>query len=48
MNGRLVNDLERINGPLLCEEQDGFRKGGGCVDQTFAFIQVGEKATKKG
>ena len=47
--GRIL--IERISDVTECaigEEQCGFRKGRGCVDQVFAVRQVCEKAIERG
>jgi len=47
--GRVL--IDRISGATECaigEEQCGFRRGRGCVDQVFAVRQVCEKAIEKG
>ena len=36
-----------MNGGLIDEEQGGFRKGRGRVDQIFILKQIGEKAQEK-
>ena len=33
-----------VTGCLIDDEQGGFRKGRGCIDQTFTLKQIGEKA----
>ena len=36
-----------MNGGLIDDEEGGFRKGRGCVDQIFTLKQIGEKAKEK-
>lgn len=38
--------MERVketNEHLTCEQQDGFREGGGCADQIFTLMTIAEK-----
>ncbi len=43
--------IKRVTGGtegMICDEQGGFRRGRGCVDQIFAVRQVSEKYLAKG
>ena len=42
--GILVNRVCRVTWGLIDDEQRGFRKGRGCIDQIFTLKQIGEKA----
>jgi len=44
----LMERVRRITEGLMDDEQGGFRKGRGCVDQIFAVKQVCEKVLEKG
>ena len=39
--------VRRVTGCLIDDEQGGFIKGRGCVDQIFTLKQIGEKAREK-
>ena len=43
----LIERVWRITEGMLDEQQGGFRKGRGCVDQIFAVKQICEKAKRK-
>jgi len=44
----LIKRVREMTNDVLMEEQSGFRKGRGCVDQVFAVRQVCEKYLAKG
>ena len=44
----LVRRIREGTEDVICEEQAGFRRGRGCVDQIFAVRQVCEKSLAKG
>ena len=44
----LAERVRKITESLMDDEQGGFRKGRGCVDQIFALKQVCEKVREKG
>ena len=45
--GRILLNKIGIN-EMICEEQGGFRKGRGCMDQVFTLRMIEEKREKKG
>ncbi len=44
----IIERGQRITEEKISEEQEGFRKGRGCVDQIFSFRMVVEKILAKG
>ena len=40
----LIDKVRRVTEGLIDDEQEGFRKGRRCIDQTFTLKQIGEKA----
>ncbi len=40
--------MQRLTEEEISEEQGGFRRGKGCVDQIFSFMMVVEKILAKG
>ncbi len=43
-----IERVQRLTEGKISEEQEGFRKGRGCVDQIFSFRMVVEKILAKG
>ena len=44
----IVERIQRLTEQKISEEQGGFRKGRGCVDQIFSFRMVVERVLAKG
>ncbi len=44
----IIERVQRLTEKKISEEQGGFRKGSGCVDQIFSFRMVVEKILAKG
>ncbi|WP_435362532.1 reverse transcriptase domain-containing protein, partial [Klebsiella pneumoniae] len=44
----LINRVREITEELVGEEQGGFRKGKGCVDQIFVMRNIVEKHLERG
>ncbi len=44
----IIERVQRLTEEKISEEQGGFRKGRGCVDQIFSFKMVIEKILAKG
>ncbi len=49
VNGKVIIErMQQLTEETIGEEQGGFRKGRGCVDQIFCFRMVVEKMLAKG
>ncbi len=44
----IIERVQQLTEGKISEEQRGFRKGRGCVDQIFSFMMVVEKILAKG